>query len=168
MVQYGEPYKTGLCNRRCEPLLRCPDGSHISSTRESCVWHGRGDSAAALGKSSKYVPTGPMYADLSGLSSKWSKDYTDKYGQNFVDSYGAFFKPPGASATSSAASPAAAPLTAAQSKDYADSYGAFFQPQAGGRKKSRSKSRGRSRSSKRRSRSRSKSSKKARRSRSKH
>lgn len=39
----SQPYKTGLCNRNCQPLLRCPDGSHISSTRRSCVWHGHSD-----------------------------------------------------------------------------------------------------------------------------
>lgn len=40
----SQPYKTPYCNRHCQPLLKCPPGSHISSTRKSCVWHGRGES----------------------------------------------------------------------------------------------------------------------------
>jgi len=36
-----QPFKTPYCNRHCQPLLKCPPGSHISSTRRSCVWHGR-------------------------------------------------------------------------------------------------------------------------------
>lgn len=41
MVFASQPYRTGLCNRHCEPLLKCPPGSHISGRRRSCVWHGR-------------------------------------------------------------------------------------------------------------------------------
>ena len=38
MVYASTPaYNTGLCNRKCEPLIRCPNGTHISSTRNSCV-----------------------------------------------------------------------------------------------------------------------------------
>lgn len=42
-------FKTGMCNRHCQPLLKCPPGSHISKTRKSCVWHGRGEEGAEEG-----------------------------------------------------------------------------------------------------------------------
>jgi hypothetical protein len=29
-------HRTGLCNRHCESLQRCPNGYHISSTKKSC------------------------------------------------------------------------------------------------------------------------------------
>jgi len=39
----SKPYLTNLCNQKCEKRLACPKGSHISSTRRSCVWHGSND-----------------------------------------------------------------------------------------------------------------------------
>ena len=34
-------WKVPMCNRRCEPLLKCPPGSHVSASHKSCIWHGR-------------------------------------------------------------------------------------------------------------------------------
>jgi len=68
----SQPYKTPYCNRHCQPLLRCPSGSHISATRQSCVWHGR-DGSASRGSSSP----GGLLSSILGTSSAPS---TDSYG----------------------------------------------------------------------------------------
>ena len=53
----SQPYKTPYCNRHCQPLLKCPPGSHISSSRKSCVWHGRDGSSKPKGLLSSILGT---------------------------------------------------------------------------------------------------------------
>ena len=45
-------WKVPRCNRNCEPLLKCPPGSHVSKNHRSCVWHGRDGSYSASKSSS--------------------------------------------------------------------------------------------------------------------
>jgi hypothetical protein len=52
-------YRTGLCNKKCEPLLKCAPGSHISTTGKSCVWHGRDGSRSGSRSASK--PYSPLF-----------------------------------------------------------------------------------------------------------
>ena len=73
---YGKPYKTGMCNRNCEPLLKCPPGSHISSTRRSCVWHGHGDEEDDDVEAAPTI-TGPPPAPTDPFGVKGERGYYD-------------------------------------------------------------------------------------------
>lgn len=34
-------WKVPMCNKKCEPILRCPNGYHVSKSHKSCVWNGK-------------------------------------------------------------------------------------------------------------------------------
>src|SRR3978361_636435 len=99
-----QPYKTPYCNRHCQPLLKCPPGSHISSTRKSCVWNGKPENSAssspgllasilnsASEPSSSYSRPTPSQLMLGGPSSSAddnNNDYDDYMRERGSDTFG--------------------------------------------------------------------------------